>query len=98
MKKTKTRPKVFLQAHESPKVNIFTTRNNIPMDPNIGRVAFNLGVVLVVLALIPLPFLDVNSAEFIIDILTIIISFAFLMCLSYEIRRQVKTSKVKERA
>jgi len=66
------------------------------MDPNIGRVAFNLGLVLLILALIPLSFLDMNSAEFIVDILAIIISLFFLIFVSYEVRRQAKTLEVKK--
>lgn len=68
------------------------------MDPSIGRIAFNIGVLLIFLTLIPLPFLDPNSAEFIVDIIAFIVSIAFLLFISYEVRRQVKVSKeVEER-
>lgn len=60
------------------------------MDPSIGRVAFNLGVLFVFLALIPLPFLDINSAEFIVSILALIFLSAFLIFVVYDVRKQVK--------
>lgn len=44
----------------------------LSMDPSIGRIAFNIGVLLIFLTLIPLPFLDPNSAEFIVDIIALL--------------------------
>lgn len=66
------------------------------MDPSIGRVAFNLAFLFLVMALIPLPFLDVNSAEFVVDMVALIISALFLIFVSWEVRRQVKMTRLKE--
>ncbi|MEM2921578.1 MAG: hypothetical protein QXF26_04590 [Candidatus Bathyarchaeia archaeon] len=66
------------------------------MDPSIGRVAFNLAFLFLIMALIPLPFLDVNSAEFVVDTLALIISALFLIFVSWEVRRQVKKTRLKE--
>ncbi|MEM2028398.1 MAG: hypothetical protein QXS05_03325 [Candidatus Bathyarchaeia archaeon] len=66
------------------------------MDPSTGRVAFNIGVLLVFLALIPLPFLDFNSAEFIVDVIALTISLAFLLFVSYDIRKQIKQTSVSK--
>jgi len=48
------------------------------MEPHLGRMAFNISVLSLVLALIPLPFLKMESAEFIVDILALIFSLVFL--------------------
>ncbi len=66
------------------------------MDPSIGRVAFNLAFLFLVMALISLPFLDVNSAEFVVDIMALIILALFLIFVSWEVRRQVKMTRLKE--
>jgi len=66
------------------------------MDPSIGRVAFNLAFLFLVMALIPLPFLDVNSAEFVVDTVALIISALFLAIVTWEVRRQVKMTKLKQ--
>lgn len=66
------------------------------MDPSTGRVAFNIGVLLVFLALISLPFLDFNSAEFIVAVIALAISLAFLLFVSYEVRKQVKQAGILE--
>ncbi|MEM4230213.1 MAG: hypothetical protein QXZ66_10720 [Thermoproteota archaeon] len=60
------------------------------MEPSIGKIAFKLAVLLLIMALIPLPFLDVNSAEFVVNTLALIISIFFLIFVSWEIRRQLK--------
>ncbi|MEM1996511.1 MAG: hypothetical protein QXN40_01370 [Candidatus Bathyarchaeia archaeon] len=66
------------------------------MDPSTGRVAFNIGVLLVFLALIPLPFLDFNSAEFIVDVIALTVSLAFLLYVSYDVRKQVKQADISK--
>lgn len=66
------------------------------MDPSTGRVAFNIGVLLVFLALIPLPFLDFNSAEFIVDVIALAVSLAFLLYVSYDVRKQVKQAGISK--
>lgn len=65
------------------------------MDPSIGRVAFNIAVLLIVLALIPLPFLDRDSAEFVVDVLALVISVTFLVIVTWDVRRQVKMVQLK---
>ena len=65
------------------------------MDPSIGRVAFNIAVLLIVLALIPLPFLDRDSAEFVVDVLALVISATFLVIVTWDVRRQVKMVQLK---
>ena len=66
------------------------------MDPSIGRVAFNLAFLFLVMALIPLPFLDMNSAEFVVDTIALIVSALFLIFVSWDVRRQVKMTRLKE--
>jgi len=66
------------------------------MDPSIGRVAFNLGLLLVFLTLLPLPFLDTGSAEFIVGVLALLFSLAFLIYVVYDVRKQVKRSVLNE--
>ena len=66
------------------------------MDPNISRVAFNLGILIIILCLIPLPFLDMNSAEFIVNILALLFSIAFLIFVTYDVRRQAKAFSKKK--
>jgi len=65
------------------------------MDPSIGRVAFNIAILLVVLSLIPLPFLDRDSAEFVVDVLALVISVTFLVIVTWDVRRQVKMVQLK---
>ncbi len=65
------------------------------MDPSIGRVAFNIAVLLIVLSLIPLPFLDRDSAEFVVDVLALVISATFLVIVTWDVRRQVKMVQLK---
>jgi len=65
------------------------------MDPSIGRVAFNIAVLLIVLSLIPLPFLDRDSAEFVVDVLALVISVTFLVIVTWDVRRQVKMVQLK---
>jgi len=60
------------------------------MEPYIGRISFNIAIILVVLTLIPLPFLDNKSAEFIVDILALVLSLSFLCFVSWDVRRQAK--------
>jgi len=49
---------------------------------------FNIAVLLVVLTLVPLPFLRKESAEFIVDILALIFSLVFLFFVSWDVKRQ----------
>ncbi|NHV99144.1 MAG: hypothetical protein HA496_05765 [Thaumarchaeota archaeon] len=64
------------------------------MDPNTGRLALNLAMVLLVLDLIALPFVDVNSGEFFIALVGIIVLVLFITLVSIEIRREVKAASI----
>ena len=65
------------------------------MDPTIGRTAFNLAVLFLVLSLIPLPFLDRNSAEFVVDVIALAISTLFLSIVTWDVRRQARMSELR---
>ena len=60
------------------------------MEPHMGRVAVNIGVLLVVLSILPLPFISMDSAEFVVDVIALAISLVFLAFVTWEVRRQVK--------
>ena len=60
------------------------------MHPTVGRVAFNIAVLLVVMALMPLPWLRRDSAEFVVDVLALGLSLVFLLLVAWEVRREVK--------
>lgn len=64
------------------------------MDPNTGRLALNLAMVLLVLDLIALPFVDMNSGEFFIALIGIIILILFITLVSLEIKREVKAASI----
>lgn len=60
------------------------------MEPRIGRLAYNLAFVVLIFALVPLFFLEVNSPEFVIAMLTLISDSLFIFLVTFEVRRQVK--------
>ena len=60
------------------------------MAPVVGRIAFTVGVFLVILSLIPLPFLPVGSAEFVVDVLALIMSSTFLAYVVWNVRRAAR--------
>ena len=62
------------------------------MAPVVGRIAFNIGVLLIVLSLIPLPFLPVGSAEFIVDVIALVCSSIFTGLVVWDVRRQARLS------
>jgi len=66
------------------------------MDPHLGRTAFNMAVLLIILSLIPLPFLKRDSAEFIVDVIAFVVSLLFLLLISWDVRRQVKREKTSQ--
>ncbi len=63
------------------------------MGPVVGRIAFTVGLFLVILALIPLPFLEWGSAEFVVDVLALIMSSSFLAYVVWRVRREVRWSR-----
>jgi hypothetical protein len=60
------------------------------MEPYLGRIAFNISLFLVILAIIPLPFLNRDSAEFIVDVIALLVSASFLSYVIWDVKRQVK--------
>lgn len=60
------------------------------MAPAVGRIAFTIGVLLVTLSLIPLPFLPRDSAEFVVGLIAFGLSSIFLTLVVWDIRRQVR--------
>lgn len=66
------------------------------MDPQVGRIAFNLAILLLILVIIPLPILRRDSAEFVVNIIALIVSSIFLLLVIWEIRRQTRIMKDKK--
>lgn len=62
----------------------------------MSKIAFTVGIFILILALIPLPFLRRDSPEFIVDIVAIIVSLVFLGLVIWNVRRQVRTFKNKK--
>ena len=60
------------------------------MGPVVGRIAFTVGVFLVILALIPLPFLEWGSPEFVVDVLALLMSGSFLTYITVRIYREAR--------
>jgi len=58
------------------------------MDPLLGRVALQAGLMVFILGLIPLPFLEPNSPEFVIDVLGLAVSGTFLLLVRGSVRRR----------
>lgn len=69
---------------------LFNINKYLKMEPHIGRIAFNIAILLVTLILIALPFLNMQSAEFVTAVLALIISLVFLLLIAWDVRRQVK--------
>jgi len=68
------------------------------MAPIVGRIAFTIGVFLVILSLIPLPFLPWGSAEFVVDVLALVLSCTFLALVVSNVRRQARLPGSKPEA
>jgi hypothetical protein len=58
------------------------------MEPYMGRIAFNIAFLLVLLSSFSLPFLKPDSAEFVVDVLALAISLTFLLVVVWDVRRQ----------
>lgn len=63
------------------------------MQPHTGKLAFTIGIFIFIFALIPLPFLKVGSAEFVVDIVALILSVAFLSFVVWDVRKQALLNK-----
>ena len=68
------------------------------MAPTVGRIAFTIGVFLVILSLIPLPFLPWGSAEFVVDVIAFVLSCTFLALMVWDVRRQARLPSRKPEA
>jgi hypothetical protein len=64
------------------------------MEPSIGRIAFNIGVFLILLCIFVMPFLKRGCPEYIINIIALGISIAFLCIVIYIVRKEVKKNKL----
>ena len=62
------------------------------MEPHIGKVAFNLAMLLLVLISFSLLIVKRGSAEFIVALIALGISLAFLGLVVWDVKRQVKAS------
>ena len=60
------------------------------MAPSVGRLAFTIGLSVFLLALIILPFLDPSSAEFVADLLALLLSGIFVGLVVWSVRRAAK--------
>jgi len=61
------------------------------MEPQLGRIALTLGVSILVFSIIILPSLEPDSAEFIVTLITMIITSCWLGFIIWSIRREVAT-------
>lgn len=66
------------------------------MNPVIGRIAFNLGITILILAILPLFVINPDSAEFYVDIMALIFISIFLGIVIWDVRRQVKREYVEK--
>jgi hypothetical protein len=66
------------------------------MQPNLARVMFNFGIIVLLMGLIPLPFLDPASPEFIVDAIGLAIDILFLIGVYLDVRRQSPAERGKE--
>jgi len=67
------------------------------MAPGVGRIAFTMGVLVVILALIPLPFLPKGSPEFVADVLALIVGSTYLTLVVLSVRRAARLPMRDER-
>jgi len=63
------------------------------MNSHTGKLVFTIGILMFIFALIPLPFLQFGSAEFVIDIIALILSLSIIIFVIYKVRRQVRLEK-----
>lgn len=65
------------------------------MAPHVGRAGLTMGVFLIVLSLIILPFLEPNSPQFVVTLIAITITSFWLGFIIWSIRRETAVPKVK---
>lgn len=66
------------------------------MNPVVGKIAFNLGITMLILAIIPLFVISPSSAEFYVDMMALIFIAIFLLIVIWDVRRQAKMERVRE--
>ena len=65
------------------------------MAPAVGKLAFTMGILVVLLALVPLPFLDRKSPEFLVDVVALVLGSTFLALVVWDARRQARLPRGK---
>ena len=65
------------------------------MAPYVGRIAFTIGLFVLILALIPLSFLERDSPEFVASLIAVIISSFWLGFIIWSIRREAAVPRTK---
>lgn len=57
------------------------------METLVTRIMFSVGIFLIILALIPLPFLSPNSVEFWVDVVGLAMSTFVVLAIAFRVRR-----------
>lgn len=63
----------------------------------MGRIAFNIAILMLVLISVPLLFLERDSAEFVISVLALTFTLIFLLLVVWDVRRQAKKEMLGEK-
>jgi hypothetical protein len=66
------------------------------MHQSLGRIMFNLGIIVLLMGLIPLPFLDPASPEFLVDTIGLAVDVLFLIGVYLDVRRQSSMERGKK--
>ena len=66
------------------------------MHQSLGRIMFNLGIIVLLMGLIPLPFLDPASPEFLVDTIGLAVDILFLIGVYLDVRRQSSMERGKK--
>lgn len=68
------------------------------MDPVLVKPTFGICIILLILAILPLPFLEVGSREFIADMIGLIVTSLLLLLVIWDIRRQTRHQTTVDRS
>ena len=60
------------------------------MAPIIGRIAFTMGILVLILSLVPLPFVPRGSPEFVVNVIALVCSIIFLALVTWNVRRAAR--------
>ena len=63
----------------------------------MGRIAFNIAILMLVLISVPLLSLERDSAEFVISVLALTFTLIFLLLVVWDVRRQAKKEMLGEK-